>query len=125
MTAGQARKGFDIDLLDGVAREEAFARLLVRARFEHKRDESCIKTGNLFIEYESRGRPSGIAVTTADWWAFEYQPISWLVLPTDKLKSYARRAYQTGKVILGGDNDTSKGVLVPITWLVAPAEREA
>ncbi len=40
------------------------------ATFEVKDDRMASKTGNVAIEYESRGFPSGIANTKADYWVF-------------------------------------------------------
>ena len=39
-----------------------------RLTFEVKEDDRCEDTGNIVIEYESRGRPSGIRTTQADVW---------------------------------------------------------
>ncbi len=38
--------------------------------FEIKEDIKCAQTGNVVVEYESWGRPSGIMTTVADWWVF-------------------------------------------------------
>lgn len=121
MTNGLSRSGFDVDLREGEAREDAFVYTFLKARVEHKCDMKCKTTGNIFIEYESFGKPSGIAVSTADYFAIEYDESSWLIIPTTKLKSFARLAYkEASRRVNGGDNDKSKGVLVPITWLIRP-----
>lgn len=121
MTKGLARAGFDIDLRDGQAREDALVHVFLNATVEHKRDYECRKTGNLFIEYRQKGRPSGIAITTARWWAFEYDEDCWLIVPTDRLRACARQAYKDRtKRVRGGDNNNYEGVLIPIEWLVRP-----
>jgi len=38
--------------------------------FEIKEDIKCAQTGNVVVEYESWGRPSGIMTTVADYWVF-------------------------------------------------------
>ena len=38
--------------------------------FEIKEDIRCADTGNVVVEFESRGKPSGICTTKADFWVF-------------------------------------------------------
>ena len=118
MTTGLARSGFDLDLRHGEAREDALVYILLKARVECKSDSQCKTTGNVFLEYKLKGKPSGLSVTTADWWAIEYDTDSWLIMPTWRLKEAAKKAYKAGKVVRGGDCDQSEGVLIPIEWLV-------
>lgn len=96
MTTGIARQGFDLDLRHGQAREEALVHTLLGSRVEAKSDGRCRATGNLFIEYRYRGRPSGISTTTASRWAFEFDDNAWLIVPTDRLREAARRALKEG-----------------------------
>lgn len=119
MTKGLARKGFDIDLKNGEIREHAFANIIRNTRIEHKSDEKCRKTGNLFIEYRDHGRPSGLATTTADYWAFEYDENCWLIILTERLKDICREFYRDSRNrVLGGDDDNYEGILIPISLLV-------
>ena len=37
---------------------------------EVKYDDMCLDTGNFAVEFESRGKPSGIKTTKSDLWAF-------------------------------------------------------
>jgi hypothetical protein len=57
-----------------------------------------------------------LAVTEAKWWvhvlADEEDDYCMLLFPTDKLKKIARKYFS--KAINGGDNDTSKFVLLPL-----------
>lgn len=39
-------------------------------KIEVKYDRQCNKTGNIFIEIEILGKPSGLSVTKADYWVF-------------------------------------------------------
>jgi hypothetical protein len=114
-----ARAGFDIDLRDGEAKEDAFKTILNGTTVEVKSDKKCRTTGNLFVEYRQQGRPSGIAVTTADYWAFEYDDDCWLLLPTKKLKAIARMVsiHHRNNRVKGGDYNEYDGVLIPINWL--------
>lgn len=122
MTAGIARAGFDIDLRHGEAREEALVHTLLGSRVEAKSDGKCRMSGNLFIEYRYRGNPSGIATTTAERWAIEYDDNAWLIIPTERLKQAARRALKEERTVVGGDHNLTMGVLVPIRWLVRPPD---
>lgn len=120
MADGIARAGFDIDLRDGQAREDALVHVFLKDKVEHKYDGKARSTGNLFVEYSQKGKPSGLATTTADYWAFEYDDNCWLIVPTERLKAVASQAYKAGKRKKGGDGDQYEGVLVPIEWLVRP-----
>lgn len=118
MASGIARSGWDIDLRDGEAREDAFVHTFLKAKVEHKSDEKCRFTGNVFIEFRQKGRPSGIAVSTADYWAIEFNTNCWIVIPTDKLRHLARQYWKAGKVKNGGDGDNYEGILIPLTALI-------
>ena len=63
------RKKFDIDLEYGQVREELVANMLQNKKIEVKSErDKWQKTGNIAIEYESYGKPSGINATEADYW---------------------------------------------------------
>jgi hypothetical protein len=56
--------------------------------YEIKTDVKCaplFDTGNIFIEYESRGKASGITVTQADWFVtyFKYLNEIWFIKSYD------------------------------------------
>jgi hypothetical protein len=53
------KSNFEYDLVFGQEGEMSFADL-TNKKIEVKRDRIAHKTGNIFIEYESRGKPSGI-----------------------------------------------------------------
>ena len=94
--------------------------MLGEATVEVKSDAIARRTGNLFIEYRQKGRPSGISVTEADYWAFEYDDDCWLVVPTDRLREVARGIYANHpeRRRRGGDFNQYEGVLVPIHQLI-------
>ena len=110
-------KGFDLDLAYGVGREDALYHVLREARIEVKSDRKAQATGNVFVEFSYRKRPSGIATTTAEWWAIEVALDRWLLIPTPKLQSLCSRAKAEGKVKHGGDRFQSRGFLIPLAWL--------
>lgn len=118
MTTGLSRAGFDLDLREGQAREDALAHVLLRSKVEVKSDKGCRRTGNLFIELRQKTQPSGFATTEADWWAFEYDDDRWLFLPRGVVDEAVQRAYREGRTAKGGDFNNYDGVLVPIAWFL-------
>jgi hypothetical protein len=89
---------------------------------EVKCDDRASSTGNLYIEYEQLKkegwRPSGIATSQSDAYAFVLQPSdAVIILPTQVLKKYARLAYQHGRQVSATlpDDRPTRGVLVRIT----------
>ena len=55
------RKKFDLDLSYGKVREQRVADMLTDKKIEVKSERGMwVKTGNIAIEYESYGKPSGI-----------------------------------------------------------------
>jgi hypothetical protein len=93
---------------------------MLKARIEVKSDGKCQSTGNLFVEYKQKGRPSGLATTEAQRWAFEYAPDCWIIVPTQRLRGLCRLAYKQKRIQKGGDHNEYEGVLLPIQWLVRP-----
>ena len=49
-------------------------------KVEVKTDRMTHKTGNVFIEYESRGKPSGIATTDADYWVYKIDEVGFAII---------------------------------------------
>lgn len=132
MTVGQSRKGFDLDLRDGLLKEGELGKLLALSApyIEVKTDHRAVQTGNVFVEFEQAGpptfqpRPSGIAVTLAQWWAtilMDHDAIHGvLVNPTAQMLELGRLAFKKGLTARGGDDDMYRGVLVPLGWLLRP-----
>ena len=79
-------------------------------------------TGNIFLEYESRGKPSGLVVTEADYFAFcladdnssKFNPHSFFLISVAQLKQWLSVHKLELKAVPGGDDNTSKGLLIPI-----------
>jgi hypothetical protein len=108
---------FKYDLELGQLGEQKLSEILHHKRIEVKTDLLTPKTGNVFIEYSSRNKPSGIATTQAEYYAIVVNETI-ILKTTTELKSIARKYLNTKRDVLGGDNNTSKGVLVPIVDLV-------
>lgn len=114
---------FKYDLKRGQEAEEWFAGLLTGGdRIECKRDFKAHKTGNVYVEFESRGKPSGIRRTEAEHWAFVYGPneldLRVVVISAKRLKALAEAAIAEDRWKPGGDSNTSKGAIIPLEGLV-------
>lgn len=109
---------FAFDLQMGQDEEIWLADLLRGKTVEVKRDYIASRTGNLFVEFSSRGKASGLATTRADFWAFILDGERVVIVPTQFLQQVARLAYREGRTVRGGDNNTSEGVLVRLEELV-------
>ena len=109
---------FKYDLEIGKEGETIVHKILSGKKLEVKRDSWTGRTGNLAIEYESRGKPSGISTTEAEYWVFvlskEYEDKVIIIIETDRLKDVARKYYMNGKIKKMGDSNTSIAVLIPL-----------
>lgn len=78
------------------------------------------KTGNIAIEFESYGKPSGINATESDYWfhnlAIDKEVYCTLVFSTPMLKQIVQKL-DDHKVVKGGDNWASKMFLVNLSKL--------
>ncbi len=78
------------------------------------------QTGNICIESQSYGKPSGIEATEADMWVHNLtvnnELICSLVFPVDKLKEILPKLPK--KSVMGGDNNASKLQLVNLVKLM-------
>ena len=125
---------FRYDLKVGNEGENLLSRLLKGNRIEVKTDFGWNRTGNFYIEYESRGKPSGITTSEAEWWCLiglnkgvsmhdvyenglrtEFVGIIFL-LPKQRLKDLCKHQ-DTRKQVRGGDGNSSLGCLVPARLL--------
>lgn len=118
------RAQFDVDLAFGQARESAFYDAVTLAKVECKSDQKARFTGNVAIEIAQGDpkKPSGIAVSTAPWWALEYDDDCWLVIRRSRLLDITRAVYKANGSIIGGDNKNEL-VLVPLHALVNWSQR--
>ena len=118
---GKTQKNFDIDIEYGRQGENYLLDILETKRIEVKTDRIAHITGNVAVEYRYKGRPSGISTTEADYWAFLlYDMTTIIMVPTDKLKAIAREKYKQDQVTLGGDENASEMILIPINELTKP-----
>lgn len=114
-------KRFDIDLQYGQIFEQKVADMLQNKKIEVKTERDMWKsTGNIVIEFESRGKPSGIASTEAEYWfhnlAIGEDIVMTLVFPTKTLRNYITQ--NMPRMVRGGDNNTSRLYLIKLQELV-------
>ena len=88
--------------------------------FELKTDRMAHKTGNVYVEFQSRGKDSGIRVSKSDTWIFKIvsngdRHLFSIQIPLTRLRKLVSKDY---RVVPGGDNLTSRGYLVPLTDLI-------
>ena len=109
---------FAYDLKLGQKGENYLADILKGKKIEVKTDLQAMRTRNVFVEYKSRGKKSGLATTKSEWYAFIISNDNILLISTKRLKKKCIRYFETSRDIRGGDNDTSKGILLPINELL-------
>lgn len=73
-----------------------------KVTFEVKNDLMAAKTGNAAIEYECRGKPSGIAVTEADYWVYKIKA-KYFIFRTKKVKHKLFKEAAFSRKVAGGD----------------------
>lgn len=111
---------FDLDLIDGQVGEHAFLNVATSGKHEVKRDFLVSETGNIAVEIECRGKPSGIAVTRSPYWVYwlsgqEYQDEVAVIITVERLKRIMETCYLT----TGGDDSASVIWLIPIRKLLS------
>ena len=111
-------KNFEYDLEFGEIREQRVADILLNQKIEVKTERGqWVQSGNIAIEYEYRGKPSGIATTQAPYWfhilEIGGEEFCTLMLKTDMLKKLIKAVKNT-RTVMGGDDKQSKLVLLPL-----------
>jgi hypothetical protein len=117
------RAKFDLDLSAGESWEDAFLGLIGNSKVECKLDRKAKETGNVFIEYEYRGRPSGLAVTEAEWWAIGIEGTKGdvetaILASVPWLKERCRELFRTPRNKPGGDDGLARGIIVRLSDFV-------
>lgn len=112
---------FRYDLELGNIKEKELAEILSNKKIEVKYDRQAVDTGNVFIEYESRGKPSGLSTSESDYYCVIIKENIFIIIKTEELKQkcrvYISANHWRGRK-KGGDNNTSIGVLLPLKDLI-------
>jgi hypothetical protein len=114
----QFNSDFRYDLKVGQLEEKWLAELLQSKTLEVKRDFKASQTGRVFVEFFCRGKPSGVATTEADHWAFILNGGIVIILSTERLKALVAEAQFVGNTTRGGDSNSSHGALIELERLV-------
>ena len=117
---------FDLDLKFGEEYEQGLEKLFkTKGKIEVKTErDKWIETGNIAIEIRCRGKKSGLSVTESDWWFHilsEKGKVKGMIcLPVEELKNICRVMIKNGtaKKIMGGDDNESEILLLPIKELI-------
>jgi hypothetical protein len=112
---------FRHDLEFGQLGEKTVADIVAGDKTEVKSERDMwTKTGNHFVEIQSRGKESGICTTEAKYWSVNFYKSGKfrfnITLEVEEMKKIVLK-HKSNKV-KGGDNDTSYGILVPIKELI-------
>jgi len=119
---------FDVDLQYGQEGERWLTWLGTdQARVEVKTErDTWADTGNAVFEYSSRGKPSGVAVTEADYWLHIFkekdQAVMCFMFRVFELREFLRLVFKNpdrygARICNGGDDNTSAVILLPIAQL--------
>ena len=109
---------FRYDLKVGQISEEKLADVLSNKKIEVKTDLRAYKTGNVYVEYFSRGKLSGISTSESDYYCFVLGSVM-ILIESKELKNKCRKYLNTSRDKKGGDNNTSKGILLPVKELIS------
>ena len=116
-----ANKKFDLDLKYGQLREKQVYDIFSNKKIEIKTERDWwYKTGNIALEYECNGQPSGINATESDYWiqilAKGNKNHCMLVFEVSQLKKIINK-YKNTHTRMVGDGNRSKCVILPIKKL--------
>jgi len=115
------RKKYDLDLQYGEIREDKIRDMLENKKIEVKSERGMwLQTGNIAIEYECYGKPSGINATDSDYWFHNLcvgdKEFCTIVFDTNMLKLIVNEL-DSFKTVAGGDHNASRMYLVSLQKL--------
>ena len=118
-------KGFDLDLKFGKLGEDFVNDMQVgNKKIEVKTERDIWKTtGNIAIEIRYKGQPSGLSTTESSVWIhlLSYKGVieGGFMFKVDLLKEKVKKLFNEGevKMTMGGDDNLSQMVLLPIKEL--------
>ena len=116
---------FDLDLDFGKVGEKYIEQVFEGdGRIEVKTERDIwATTGNIAIEVRCRGKLSGISTTDAQTWiqlfSLKDDIKGGFIMPVKQLKARIKELHESGdaRLVMGGDDDASQMVLVPINKL--------
>jgi hypothetical protein len=123
ITFSDASKKFDLQLSEALIEERELADIFEFhgiTKIELKTERWLWeRSGNICIEYECNGEPSGIAATESDFWVHQlkrdYETLVYLMFPVARLKELVRVAIRSGRCRIGGDGKRMKVALIRLS----------
>jgi hypothetical protein len=121
----EGMRGWDLCLSFGKHFEEEVDKMFTgETKVEVKTEiDKWKQYGNIVIELESNGKPSGLNVTEAEVWihllSYKGRLVGGFIIPTEKLKQIVNKMMddKVGRVTKGGDGYKSKLFLLPLNKL--------
>lgn len=115
----KGEKGFDIDICEADIEPKLKDLLVSLDGVEVKVDYAVSESGNVAVEFECSGRPSGISMTTATHWLIvlsgqRYRNEVAVLIETGRLRDIAERCPTTS----AGDGGRARIYIVPVTKLM-------
>ena len=115
------RKKYDLDLQYGEIREDKIRDMLENKKIEVNSERGrWMETGNICIEYECWGKPSGIRATESDYWFHNLcvgdKEFCTIVFDTNMLRLIVNEL-DSFKTVAGGDHNASRMYLVSLQKL--------
>ena len=118
-------KGFDLDLKFGKLGEDFVRDMQAgNTKIEVKTERDIWKTtGNIAIEIRCKGEASGLSTTESTVWihllAYKGVIEGGFLFKVDQLKEKIKKLHKSGdiKMVMGGDDNLSQMVLLPINEL--------
>lgn len=109
------KKNFSRDMKRGNEQQKLVMDIFEGESFEIKSDFMAHRTGNIAIEIQCRGKDSGIRTTESDHWVYKItKPDIIIILNTKRLRKFVDENMDKYKIIMGGDDRSSKMMLIPI-----------
>tara|TARA_Y100000401_G_scaffold20585_1_gene13746 strand:+ start:334 stop:777 length:444 start_codon:yes stop_codon:yes gene_type:complete len=127
----ELNKNFTHDLILGEIREKKLAEILANKPIEVKTEMGVWQEkGNLAIEIEFDGEPSGLYKTHSEYWwhnlEVRNEAYMSLFFKVDILKAIVKKIEDKypHRIVMGGDDNLSKLVLVPLAGLFFLKEKD-
>lgn len=86
----------------------------IEKRIEVKSDPKSAETGNIVIEIEMGGRPSGLSTTRADLWVIDTPSAQIWITPADLRQCIMLGEYTPATFTGAGDNVSKRAYLLPV-----------
>lgn len=114
---------FRYDLKLGELREKELSDIFTNKKIEVKTDLFYQTSGNIYVEFQSRGKLSGLSTSEADYYCYilpKGNRCSYHLFESKQFKTALKQAVRDGRATIktGGDNGTSKGILIRFETLL-------